>query len=640
MKNFLFLLTLFSIVSCTAQQKQATIPQKNSTVPKVYSNIIEKNGNLYYRSKGGDLAPLKKDNTFYTIENISVTPTGTQNGLSFNFNNEKFYGTIYYGLYATPRNRFSYPVLFKKTAKIEKGKAEINLKELGGRYDIAHYEETGRLALGYRIANNKGKIIYDGTINVKGKGPFEPDLTITEGPFVNKQTATSMVVWFNTNRPCTPYVEVNGNKYYAAQQIMGNMRGDMHHEITIKGLKPDTEYKYTVHYGDYRESFSFRTAPKTGSRTKFTFAYASDSRAGSGGGERDLFGVNAYTIKKMAALAVKENARFMQFTGDLISGYSNSIGKHKLQYTNWKKTMEPYWHYMPFNVAPGNHEALLTVFDNGSKYGISVDKFPFGINSDEAVFASEFVNPENGPVSEDGTYYDPDKSNNDFPPYKETSYYYIYDNIAFVVLNSNYWYTPDENQIPLTSGNVHGYVMDNELKWMRQTIDNLDKNPAIDHIFVTLHTPAFPNAGHADDDMWYGGNNDVRPYVAGKPVKKGIIERREEFLDILINRSPKVLALLCGDEHNYTRLKITDDMPRYPKNYHGKRTKISRPFWQITNGSAGAPYYGLQHLPWTKNVEKYTTQYALMLFDVDGNSVKLRVINPDTFEEIETVDLR
>jgi len=195
-------------------------------------------------------------------------------------------------------------------------------------------------------------------------------------------------------------------------------------------------------------------------------------------------------------------------------------------------------------------------------------------------------------------------------------------------------------QIPETGGNVHGYVMDKELEWMKNTIDMFNNNDNIDHIFVTLHTPAFPNAGHSGDDMWYGGNNKIRPYVAGKKVKKGIIERREEFLDILINRSPKVLALLCGDEHNYTRLQITDDMPRFPKNYRGIKTKITRPFWELTNGSAGAPYYGLENLPWTKNVKKFSTQYALMLFDVNGKSVNLRVINPDTFEEIETVKLR
>ena len=123
-------------------------------------------------------------------------------------------------------------------------------------------------------------------------------------------------------------------------------------------------------------------------------------------------------------------------------------------------------------------------------------------------------------------------------------------------------------------------------------------------------------------------------------LKKGIIQRRDQFLDIIINKSDKVVALLCGDEHNYSRLKLTHKTEIYHENYSWKKIKISRPFWQITNGSAGAPYYGQQQLPWSESVEKFSTQYALMLFYVDGNKITLKVINPDTLEDIEEVILK
>jgi hypothetical protein len=93
--------------------------------------------------------------------------------------------------------------------------------------------------------------------------------------------------------------------------------------------------------------------------------------------------------------------------------------------------------------------------------------------------------------------------------------------------------------------------MDNQIKWLRETIAKLEKDRDIDHIFVTQHTPAFPNGGHSRDDMWYSGDNSKRPFIAGKPVDKGIIERRDEYLDILINESTKVVGMLTGDEHNY-----------------------------------------------------------------------------------------
>jgi len=628
MKNS-FALILFLLLSGGLISQNTAI-----RIPESYSNIIRKGDSLYFRNpKNGKLAPQKLARPFEQIQNLAVIPTGTKTGIAFDLKNPSFNGTLYYGQYSSLPQKYAYPVYFKHFAAIKNGKAQINLKETAGRYDIAGWEKTGQMKLGYRIVNARGVILYDGKINVSGKGPFAPDLTITDGPLVNMLSTDGAVISFETNMPCSPDVVVNEKKYVNPAET------GLHHEIHLTGLEAGKSYPYTVNYGNHTETYSFKTAPDEGSRTRFTFAYASDSRKATGGGERDIYGVNAYVLKRMAVLAAKEKAVFMQFTGDLINGYSSSLGEQKLEYANWKNTVGPYWHYIPFVIAPGNHEAFLKLFDNGSHYGVSVDNFPFDKVSAEKVFSDEFVNPKNGPISEDGAAYDPDKKAADFPSYKETAYYYVYDNIAMVILNSNYWYTPNPHQIPLTGGNPHAYIMDNQLKWLKNTLAKLQSDSRIDHIFVTLHTPAFPNAGHGGDDMWYHGNNQIRPWIDGKPVKKGIIERRDQFLNLLINKNPKVLALLCGDEHNYTRMLINDSTPRYPKGYNKPEVKLNRGLWQITNGSAGAPYYGLQKMPWSSFVKKYTTEHALMLFDVDGKKVTLRVINPDTFEKIETVVL-
>ena len=63
-------------------------------------------------------------------------------------------------------------------------------------------------------------------------------------------------------------------------------------------------------------------------------------------------------------------------------------------------------------------------------------------------------------------------------------------------------------------GNIHGYVIDNQLKWLKETLGKLEKDNHIDHVFVTIHTPFFPSGGHVYDDMWYNGNNDPRPTIA------------------------------------------------------------------------------------------------------------------------------
>ena len=635
---FLLFLGLYSSGQ-QSQKHSKAINLYGHKVPAVYSGIMpDENGELYFVSvKTGDTAWMEEKATFYTLDKIQIEPTGTQNGLFFDFNNKELFGTLYYGLFAKNSSKYPQPVYFRKSSKIIEGKAEIDISILKGKYDIAGWEKSGKAKIGYRITDNYGKIIYDGILNIKGEGPFEVDLSVVAGPYINKVTDNQVVIWFETNKQCSPYVEVN-KKIYSVSKT--NTNNGQHHEIMINNLKPDTKYNYTVHYGDNQLNYYFNTAPTVGSRQPFTFAYTSDSRAGSGGGERNIYGVNAYIMKKMAVFASYQEASFFQFTGDMINGYSSNNGQTNLEYTNWKNTVESIWHYIPFNVGAGNHEALVNVFDDGSPYGISVDKFPFGTKSAEKTFSNNYVNPQNGPQSEDGAYYDPNIDKLDFPEYGETVYYYIYDNTAMVVLNSNYWYAPSTSMIPEIGGNPHGYIMDNQLQWFDKKINELNNNPNIDHIFVTIHTPAFPNGGHANNDMWYFGNNNIRPTVAGTPVKKGIIERRDEFLDIMINKSDKVVALLCGDEHNYSRMKLTKNTPIYPEGYKGKKLKVSRPLWQITNGSSGAPYYGQEQLPWTESVEKFSTQYALMLFDINGEKVTLRVINPDTLEEIETVGLK
>ncbi|NOX46330.1 MAG: hypothetical protein GXO89_05065 [Chlorobi bacterium] len=334
------------------------------------------------------------------------------------------------------------------------------------------------------------------------------------------------------------------------------------------------------------------------------------------------------------------NAAFLQFTGDMISGYSDNWNEQKLQYHNFKNVLEQYAHYIPVNVGMGNHEALNFYFANEAGEVVMIDKFRFGAESAETLFAEMFVNPLNGPESEDNSKYDPDPENRDFPSYKENVFSYTYGNIAMIVLNSDYLYAPTEDQVPKTGGNIHGYIMDNQLQWFKEEIAKYEKDKNIDHVFVTIHTPAFPNGGHSGDDMWYKGNNEIRPYVAGKPVDKGIIERRDEFLDIMINKSSKTIALLCGDEHNYNRMLIDSRTNIYPDGWKWEKLKISRPIWQITNGSAGAPYYGQEELIWSSSVQFFATQYALVFFHINGNEIELEVINPDTGEEVDKVKIR
>ncbi|BFP42974.1 hypothetical protein FGF1_38190 [Flavobacteriaceae bacterium GF1] len=621
MKKLVLPLLVLMHLMLTAQELQ---------VPKSYSNIFSDESGLYLQ-ENGQRYYAKEAVPNYTLQQCFGNPNGTTEGVTLDFGD--FNGTITYGL--IPYGKAPHPLpVFRFVKTLESGKADINIeRDFRYPYDFVDWQKNQMLSIGYRLTDETGMVVYDGEVSLKGKGPFTVASSIYEGPFVNMLTDSSATLWFNTTLPVMASLQINGK---TIESPLGT-----HHEISVSDLAPDTKYTYSVTYDGFTQQYHLKTAPRPGSKQPFVFAYTSDSRHASGGGERKIYGANAYIMKKIAAVAYANDASFMQFSGDLINGYLETNAETQLQYTNWKKAVEPFWHYMPFQVGMGNHEALGHIFrDSTGRSRGFVDKFPFDTESAEMAFAQAFVNPVSTLKSEDGSTYDPSSQTVDFPSYSENVFHYRYDNVAVVVLNSDYWYAPSLSRNTATSGGLHGYIMDNQLEWLEGTITSLEKDPTIDHIFVTQHTPVFPNGGHSRDDMWYSGNNEKRPFVAGKALENGILERRDQYLDILINKSKKVLAVLTGDEHNYNRLKLTKEVTIYPEDYPHKKLNVSRPIYQINNGAAGAPYYAQEVLPWSEHTKAFSVENAVCLFYVNGPTVKMRVINPDTLNLIDEITLR
>lgn len=558
---------------------------------------------------------------------------GTAEGLAVDFNMPELTGTLYYGFIPYGDSKHPLPVYFKTPANIIAGKTSIPIAgKLNGRYDMVDWEDNGIGTFGYRVVNESGAFLYDGKITFTGTGPFAIAPTVIEGPLINQVGPDSAVISFKTNMPASGSIQIGG-------QMFSGETGKTNHEIVVNGLAPQTEHAYVLTVGRWSNSYTLRTAPQQGSRSDFTFAYASDSRNGQGGGERNLYGANFYIVKKIMALAKQQDVAFFQFSGDMINGYLNDADEMNLQYANWKRAIEPFAHYFPVYPSMGNHEAFMRTFWDEDDRAISVDRFPYETESGERIFSDNFSNPRNGPTSEDGQYYDPNPDQQDFPSYSENVFWYQYDNVAVVVLNSNYWYAPSTSAIQAVGGNPHAYIMDAQIEWLGSTLNWMEADSTIDHVFVTQHTPAFPNGGHVGDDMWYRGNNDIRPFVAGKPVRQGIIERRDNYLNLLINESSKVRAIMTGDEHNYARTEVGPETDIYPENWALPRVTLNRTIWQVNNGAAGAPYYAQEETPWSSMVQGFTTQNALVLFDVSGKKISARVLNPDTLEEVDEFEL-
>jgi len=581
----------------------------------------------------GTKGVLRDPHAGYALSDFENRAKGDSDGLTFQFGVKDLQGTLHYGFIAQNDSKFAHPVFFKTPSPIVNGKAQIPIHErLSDQHDMVGWQKSGFGLLGYRVVRSDGAILYDGRVAFEGKGPFRVAPTIIEGPWIHLHTDQSVTISFETDRPCQANLKIEGRSWNTAKHLTK-------HVFDVDGLQPDTRYNYRVQVGPFSEAYTFHTAPKPGSRQPFKFGYASDSRGGKGGGERDIYGANAYILKKIMAVAAREDIRFFQFSGDLIDGYLTNVDSTRLQYRNFKRAIEPFCRHFPIYFSMGNHEAVMSVFQvDGKPYALN--RFPFETQSAEAIFSEQFLQPTNGPASEDGSRWDPDPNRVNFPSYEENVFHYRHDNVAVVVLNSDYWYAPYLKRRPESGGNLHGYIMDQQVAWLKETLHNMEKDPTIDHIFITMHTPMFPNGGHVKDDMWYGGNNKPRPTMAGEPVEKGIIERRDELLDIIVNKSTKTIALMTGDEHNYCRTTISDDMPRYPENYPHPKVSLSRTIYQVNNGAAGAPYYAQESPPWRQHTKGFTTQNAIVIFEVHGSNVSLTTTNPDTLETIDKFKLR
>jgi len=639
------ILTILSIFLLCQPARALT----EADVPSIYKNITIENGQPVVNGPAGKLYLDSKQATpDYTLQMLAGNPRGTKAGFVFTFKDPRALhslngGTLFFSLWDPADGRYPMPHYRFSTPIDKHGRAHVAMAELTGRYDLSGWAAAGRGLIYYRVSDDKGSIVYEGKFFFTTK-PFKVGTSITAGPWVANVTHDSAVIAFETNRPVKARVT-------AAGRTRTDAAATTRHEIKLANLPSAQSIAYTVKAGDHVEEYAFTTAPEPGTRSKFIFAYTTDCRESIASGERAFAGVNAYIMRKVMALAAAKNAAFLQFTGDTMSGYDANVPMQRVKYTAFQRTILPWASRLPIYTGMGNHEIIEFVWDDKTKYGLTCDRFPFATDSAEAVFADVFVNPENGPHSEDGSFCDPNPAlEGDFPPYKENVYYYTWDNVAMIVLNSQYLYSPSLPHNQTVGGNLWGYIMDNQLQWLKSTLASLQADSDIDHIFVTHHTPAFPNGGHVDhyNSMWMKGEN-LTPVINGTPAHKfladgkGSLDRRDEYIRTLLAHA-KVKAILVGDEHNYSRLLIKPGMPVYKKGGYRPDTPltITRNLWHITVGSAGAPYYATEAAPWNRNYPQdteylkfFSPQHAVAFFHVHGPSLKLEVVNPDTLERIE-----
>lgn len=507
---------------------------------------------------------------------------------------------------------------------------------------------TARLDL---VRVNAGKITLfgpvDGRFSFRMAGTaVQPNLTIVEGPLINLKESgdpSRVTISWKTDGTATAKVRIVpsdipfGTASASAETALGAGReftagAAQHHKVGVTGLSPSTRYLYVVESqapdGTLARSplYAFTTAPRAG-QGEVTFMAISDNPQAAGGGERASMGINREAVGQLAFSAVRHEADLVIFSGDLVFGFSSNADDFRFQMHAWKDAWSPFWNSRPVYAVPGNHELVGNFFNDGSPFGLILDRWPYAQESSEAVFADELVMPANSPLPADPRR----------PPYKGTAYSFQYGPVLFVGLNNFYWWTTD-NQVPKYGGSPEGYLMDDQLRWFEGVMASAQRSPTVRFIVVFMHEPAFPSGPFTGmDGLWWDGNNNIRAYVlqGGKvlPAGEGVIDVRNRFWRTLANSS-KTAALVSAHQHAYSRLLVDDHtpvgvLPGDDTNQDGVLDRFSPnpafrlPVWQIIAGNGGANFsaFGLDGMPWTPDV--VSNQEGYCIFKSRGHALSM-----------------
>jgi 3',5'-cyclic AMP phosphodiesterase CpdA len=441
---------------------------------------------------------------------------------------------------------------------------------------------------------------------------------IVSGPWVDFTAPGQVTISWDTDRESAGILLLDSTRYFSPQNT--------HHEIVINNIKGTLHHYKVTAVADSVEvatpEFRFRM-PEPGK--PFLFAAMSDSRAGYGGAGHNFNGCNFQDLRNLFLNLYSQGAEFALFAGDLVNGHTTDERDYIGQLDAWKKAVEPIGHIMPIFEGMGNHDYVIDRWDDPrTRGGIRTDQL-FGKSSEE-IFAEIFVNPE---------YDYPEKEHPQAPTYKENTYYFDWGNVRMISLNTNYWWTNFPEDI---GGNLQGYIMDNQLDWLKKVLKQAQKDKSIDHIFIFTHEPAFPVSGHIYDAMWYsGGDPQMNKDIDKNPLnRQHVIDRRDRFLE-LVAKHGKVRAYITGHEHLYARLLIDSQTPIYPD---GSANKKIKPIYEFITGGAGAPYYSLtkENIPWRNAIKAYSCQQHYLLFGVDKLDVYVYVVS-GTQEIIEAVKI-
>lgn len=253
----------------------------------------------------------------------------------------------------------------------------------------------------------------------------------------------------------------------------------------------------------------------------FTLVVAGDGRSDPSAKPprpEDKNGINTLITKELADAVLKENARALLWTGDLVYGDRKDRAAHKVQLEEWLKIMKPVSDAkIPIYAVRGNHEA--TSQDSPAVWN--------------EVFTGRYALPQNGPADA-----------------KNMTYWVEMDNVLLLGID-NYAFARGTSPV----------------NWLNQTLA-AHKKP---HIFAFAHEMAFYAGNHKDNLSSNARNRDDFIGALMAAGSKAYFAGHDHFYDHLIATKEGV-----GSIHQF--VAGTAGAPKYGSDPNGP----ADPGWSIS----------------------------------------------------------
>lgn len=411
--------------------------------------------------------------------------------------------------------------------------------------------------------NTLSSTYYFFRLNNRGKVGVYPEIY----PVMQLLSKDTIGIFFTTNRPT--YAKIRLKIDGKPDEVISHNVKSKRHEFKIPYKKGLNFYKFCI-YTKWDTFRSFYIPIKYHGKIK-SFAIFGDTRANwaipSPRGRAD--GVNELTIQNILRAIYKEPVDFVEINGDLITGYTSSKEDALKQYEAFLKALYPYASSIPFLFTPGNHDMTAPFIGTRKDH-----KDPEPPNSAEDLWKDIFMQPENGPMAEEG-----------MPPYKENVYYVSAGKYGIFFLNSDYNYAKKGRK------RLSGNITHKEIKWFLKHSKKFKKT------VVIFHEPLYSNTPMPGHSLDYN------------------VPLRDSIADALLGSNVQIL--LTSHEHLYARRVIPSKSAKRTIN-------------QLTIGAGGAPLYNIPEDK-RKGLECFSRETVYGIVSLRKNRVEFKVKNLNGF---------